>query len=100
MPTKRLQILNRECVGLAGVRAFHIDNLDDFFWHPRQRPFAAGFEQDLVVGVQKLFHQRDNIALLQHGFAAGDFDEAALGAQASYFAEYFLRDSFCCRRRS
>ena len=51
-----------------------------------QGSFAAGFEQDLVVGVEELLHQRDDFALLQHGFAARDLDQAAAGAQAGNLA--------------
>lgn len=71
---KRVQILEREGIGFAGMGTLHVDNLDDFFGDMRERALATGFEQHLVVGVKELFHERDYFALLQHGFAAGDLD--------------------------
>src|ERR1019366_994987 len=91
---ERFQILEREGVGFAGVRTLHIDDLDDLLRNARQGPFAAGLDQHLVVGVQKLLHQGDDFALLQHGFAAGDLDQSASRTQPGDFAEHFLQRHF------
>src|SRR5208282_647921 len=74
---ERFQIIESEGVWLARMRTLHIDNLDDSFRDPRQWAFAAGFEQHLIVGVQKLLHQGDDFAFLQHGLTAGNLDETA-----------------------
>ena len=66
-------------VGLARVRTFYIHDLDDPAGHALERTLAAGLEQNSVARIQKTLHQRDKFALLQHGFAAGDFHQSAAG---------------------
>jgi len=68
------------------VGTLHIDDLDDGFRDARQHAFAARFEQHLIIRVEKVLHQRDHFAFLQHGFATGDLDEPAVWTQARDFA--------------
>src|SRR5208282_1791504 len=88
---ERLQILEGECIRLTRVRTLYVDDLDDLFRDPREWTFAAGLKQNLVVGVQKLLHQGDDFALLQHRLAAGDLDEPAGRTESSDLAEHFLQ---------
>src|SRR5580700_6097533 len=70
-----LEVLHTKRVALAGVRTFHIDDLDDSGRNPLQRALSAGLKQNFVTAVQEPLHQRHDIALLQHGFATGDLNQ-------------------------
>src|SRR5664279_3380951 len=91
MRPKRLQILGREGIRFARVRTLYVNNLDNVLRDARQGTLAAGLEQYLVVGVQKLLHHGDDFALLQHWLAAGDLDQSAERTQTGDFAEDFLQ---------
>ncbi len=97
---QRLQILECESIGFARVRTLYVDDLDNLLRNARQWAFAAGLEQNLIVGIQKMLHQRDDFALLQHGFAAGDLDEPAARTQTGHFAEHFFAASSCVHRKN
>src|ERR1039458_6021789 len=73
---ERFEIIEGESVRLARMRAFHIDDFDDLLWNSRQGAFAAGFEKHFVAASEQTLHERYHFALLQHGFAAGDFYQA------------------------
>ena len=53
-------------------------------------PLAAGLEQDSIAGFQQLPHQRHQFALLEHGLATGNFDEAAVGAETLHLVPDFF----------
>src|ERR1700687_1152040 len=78
---KRVEIFERESIGLAGVRTLHVDDLDDWRGYADQLAFPAGLEQNFVTRVQQLLHERNDFAFLKHRFAAGNFDQSAVGAQ-------------------
>ena len=71
------EVLQAEAQMLAAAGAFDIDDLVDLGGDGFERTLAAGFQQQLVVEGEKLVQQGDEFALLQHGLAAGDFDQAA-----------------------
>ena len=85
-----MQILERESIRLSRVRTLHIDDLNDLFRNTRQGAFAAGFEQDPIIGIEELLHERDDVALLQHRFAAGDLDHSAAWTEAGNLSQNLI----------
>jgi len=91
MGMERIEVLHVEGIGLAGVGAFDIHNLDHASRHMPQRALAARFQQDGVAFIEQTQHERNKFALLEHRFAAGDFCHASAGAQLLDFFKHFLR---------
>ena len=58
--------------------------------HAFQRTFAASLQENRVADIQQALHQRHHLAFLQHGFAACDFYQPAIGTQLFHFFDYFF----------
>lgn len=71
------EILQAETQVLAAAWALDVHDLVDLARDEFQWTLAAGFQQKFVAAGKKLLHEGDQLALLQHGLAAGDLDEAA-----------------------
>ena len=83
------EVLRAEAQMLAAAGTFDIDNFVDLARHEFERTFAAGFHQQLIVRGEKLAQEGDELAVLQHGLAAGDLDQPAGGRKALDFGEDF-----------
>ena len=66
-----------EGVRFAGIRAFYIDNLDDFARQRADEALAARFDHHRVARREKLLRELRRFRLQQR-LAAGDFDERCL----------------------
>jgi len=72
------EVFEAEGVGCcAGAGAFDVDDFVDGAGYGGERLFAAGFNHEGVVLREEAVHEGDEFAGLEHGFAAGEFDEAA-----------------------
>jgi len=67
----------------AGMRALYVHNLHDFRGNFVQWSLAAGLEQNFEAASHQALHQGHDFTFLQHGFAAGDFDQFAIGRAKS-----------------
>src|SRR5579863_618750 len=91
---ERCQIVDKKSVGRPRVRTLHVYDLDDSGWNPRQGALSAGLEKDLVFILEKIFHERQQLTLLEHGFAAGDFHQTTVWAETVHFDGDFFRGHF------
>ncbi len=89
-----LEIFGVEGVGLSRIWTLHVHDLDDFGGNPLQWPLSAGFEEHSIFSFQKLAHQRQQFPLLEHGFAAGDFHQPAVGTKLLHFVPHLLGSHF------
>src|SRR5579875_217285 len=87
-----------ESAAFAGIRAFHVDNLNDFLRQGTNKTLAAGFDQDGIAFGRQLFRERGSF-LLQQRFAAGDFHKRdaifAFTGQPANLREHFVQRVFC-----
>jgi len=71
-----------EAEGVGGgscARALYVDDFVDGAGHGCERLFAAGFDHEGVVAREQAIHEGEEFAGLEHGFTAGELDEAAGG---------------------
>jgi len=74
--------------GGAGAGTLYVDDFVNGFGNGFQGLLTAGFDHENVISLEKAFHEGDEFAGLEHGFAAGELDEAA-GLEG-----FDLRDDF------
>src|SRR5262249_51429601 len=96
---QRLQVLHVKSVGLARIRALHIDNLDDILGHSLERSLAAGLDQHRVALAQQALHQQHYFPLLQHRFAARNLHQAAAAQALDFFGNLFHRHAMSAGER-
>src|SRR5260221_1922384 len=89
-----LKVLHAKRIAFAGIRALHIDNLDDIGRNPLQWPLSAGLKQNLVTIVQKALHQGNDFPLLQHRLAASDLDQATARTKPRDLVEHLFDGHF------
>jgi len=88
------EVFRTEAQMLAAGGTFDIDNFVNLAGNEFEGTLAAGFEQHSEVEGEKLMHEGDQLALLQHGLSTGDFDEAAAGREALNFKEQLRGGDF------
>jgi len=65
--------------GSAGAGTLYVDDFMDRAGHGCEGLFAAGLDHEGVIVCQEAVHEGQELACLEHGFAAGELDEATGG---------------------
>ena len=73
-----VEVFEAEAVGRrTGTRTLDVDDLVHGFRNIGQGALARGFDHELEAAVEEGLHEGEEFAGLQHGFAAGELDQAA-----------------------
>src|SRR5579871_142895 len=88
---KRLKIIQSKSIGFPRLRALHVDYLDDPRRYLLQWALSACLEQNLIMAVKELLHERNKFAFLQHGLTACDLHQPAPRAQTAHLTQDFIR---------